>query len=239
MHCFAKGHPELQAIALQIITDILTTHPSLLAPPTTVNEGDTTSASVVETQSQLLKPVLKAFSKALKSESPEVQATGATALSKLMLSQLITDADILKQLVITFFDPETSSNAGLRQALSYFLPVYCHSRYENAVRMVQVSAGVINRLGTLREAFVEDEDAMEGEMVTTGFVGGLLVDWTDPRKIISPKEQGFMVGNEVEDKMEDGRTSTHMLMAEAILERMVTGQTSSKHHFPQSISSRS
>lgn len=226
LHCFAKGHPELQAIALQIITDILTTHPSLLAPPTTVNEGDTTSASVVETQSQLLKPVLKAFSKALKSESPEVQATGATALSKLMLSQLITDADILKQLVITFFDPETSSNAGLRQALSYFLPVYCHSRYENAVRMVQVSAGVINRLGTLREAFVEDEDAMEGEMVTTGFVGGLLVDWTDPRKIISPKEQGFMVGNEVEDKMEDGRTSTHMLMAEAILERMVTGQTS-------------
>ncbi|KAF2153187.1 ARM repeat-containing protein [Myriangium duriaei CBS 260.36] len=227
LHCFAKGHPELQTIALQIITDILTTHPSLLAPAPSASEIDATSASVAgQAVSPLLKPVLKAFSKALKSESPEVQSTGATALSKLMLSQLITDADILKQLVITFFDPETSANAGLRQALSYFLPVYCHSRYENAARMVQVSAGVINRLGTLREAFVEDEDAMEDEMVTTGFVGGLLVDWTDPRKIISPKEQGYLAGKEVEDKVEDGQASTHMLMAEAVLERMVTGQTS-------------
>lgn len=219
----------MQTIALQIITDILTTHPSLLAPQPRANDGETTAASLAETEdSALLKPVLKAFIKALKSEAPEVQSTGATALSKLMLSQLITDSDMLKQLVITFFDPETASNAGLRQALSYFLPVYCHSRYENAVRMVQVSCGVISRLGTLREAFVEDEDAMEGEMVTTGFVGGLLVDWTDPRKIISAQEQGFLVGREVEDKVDDGKPSTHMLMAEALLERMVTGQTSSK-----------
>ncbi|PNS16471.1 Condensin complex subunit 3 [Sphaceloma murrayae] len=221
LHCFAKGHPELQSIALQIITDILTTHPTLLAPAP--SDADT-STTTLDGPSPLLKPVLKAFSKALKSENPEVQSTGATALSKLMLSQLITDADILKQLIITFFDPETAANAQLRQALAYFLPVYCHSRYENAVRVVGVATGVIGRLGALREAFVEDEDAEAGEMVTTAFVGGLLVDWTDPRKIVSAKEQGFMMGTE--KGPEEERTSTHLLMAEQLLERMVTGQTS-------------
>ncbi|PSK42692.1 Condensin complex subunit 3 [Elsinoe australis] len=222
LHCFAKGHPELQSIALQIITDILTTHPSLLAPFPA--DPDNTTTSLTPEPSPLLKPVLKAFSKALKSESPEVQSTGATALSKLMLSQLITDTDILKQLIITFFDPETAANAQLRQALAYFLPVYCHSRYESAARVVQVSTGVIYRLGALREAFVEDEDAEPGEMVTTGFVGGLLVDWTDPRKIVSGREQGFMLGREGGE--EESRVSTHLLMAEQLLERMVSGQTS-------------
>ncbi|KAF4555084.1 Condensin complex subunit 3-like protein [Elsinoe fawcettii] len=211
LHCFAKGHPELQTIALQILTDILTTHPSLLAPSP---DPETSQLDA----SPLLKPVLKTFSRALKSESPDVQATGATALSKLMLSQLITDADILRQLIVTFFDPETAGNAQLRQALAYFLPVYCHSRYENAVRVVGVATGVISRVGGMREAFVEEMEEEGGEMVTTAFVGGLLVDWTDPRKIVAREALGL--------EGEETGPSVHLLLAEHLLERMVTGQTS-------------
>jgi len=229
LHCFGKGHPELQTIALQIMTDILTTHPSLLAAVKTSSGVDTTSSTTSESPS-LLKPVLKAFSKALKSESPEVQATSATSLSKLMLSQLIVDTDLLKQLIVTFFDPETASNAQLRQALAYFLPVYCHSRYENAVRMVSVATSVINRVGLMRETFVEEaEEAGESDdMVTTAFVGGLLVDWTDPRKILTSYQQGSVLGHrDNQTKQEKERVSTHFLMAEQILEQMVTGQTTS------------
>ncbi|KAG8627712.1 hypothetical protein KVT40_003585 [Elsinoe batatas] len=214
LHCFAKGHPELQIIAIQILTDILTTHPLLLAPSPSETDASTLDAS------PLLKPVLKTFSRALKSESPEVQSTGATALSKLMLSHLITDTDILRQLIITFFDPDTSTNAQLRQALSYFLPVYCHSRYDNAARVVQVATGVISRVGGMREAFVEEMDDEGGEMVTTAFVGGLLVDWTDPRKIVGREALGLS------QEAEGEKTSTHLLLAEQILERMVTSQTS-------------
>lgn len=181
--------------------------------------------------SPLLRPVLKAFAKSLKSGDADVQAMGANALSKLMLSQLITDTDLLKLLVISFFDPETTSNAQLRQALSYFLPVYCHSRGANAARMASVATGIVARLTTLREAFMDDEDAEEGEMVTLATVGGLLVDWTDPRKIVGnasdddrlvkvKAEQGGAVANAID--------MTHFVLAEQILERLVTSQTSSK-----------
>ena len=45
---------------------------------------------------------------------------------------------MLKALVIAYFDPMTSENQTLRQTLSYFFPVYCHSRPENQSRMQAV-----------------------------------------------------------------------------------------------------
>lgn len=151
-----------------------------------------------------------------------------------MLSQLVTDTDLLRNLVIAFFDPETSGNASLRQALSYFLPVYCHSRAANAERMTTVATGVIARLSTLREAFIEDEDVEEGDMVTLGVVGGLLVDWTDPRKLVGSGDAHDKLSRV---KIEEGTVTigdadmTHFMLAEQILEKLVTSQTSSKSLF--------
>ncbi|KAK3073366.1 chromosome condensation complex Condensin, subunit G [Teratosphaeriaceae sp. CCFEE 6253] len=221
LHCFARGHPVLQTIALQIIADILVTHRSLLAPLATQPDGDATDVAE-ETENPLLKQVLKAFSKSLKSDDAAVQSTGATALAKTMLSRLITDADLLKQLVIAYFDPDTAGNAHLRQSLSYFLPVYCHSRAENAGRMVGISTSVIAKLATLREAFLDEAEAdsgadAEGGMVKLGVVGTMLVDWTDPRKIV-----GFAEAAGV--KEDGGAGEMHFLLAEAILERLVTSQ---------------
>lgn len=232
MHCFAKGHAALQSIALQIITDILTTHPSLLAPTIAQADPDQSSATATTSEpSALLKPVLKAFAKSLKSADPDVQATGANALSRLMLSQLVTDSDLLKQLVIAFFDPETSGNASLRQTLSYFLPVYCHSRAANAERMATVVTGVVSRLTTLREAYMDDEDVEEGEMVTLATIGGLLVDWTDPRKIIGYEESsGRVTTMRQDDRATVANNMTHFILADQILEKLVTSQTSSEQH---------
>jgi condensin complex subunit 3 len=216
LHCFLKGHPALQTIALQIITDILVTHPSLLAEP--ANE---------EEENPLIKPILKAYSRSIKSGDPAVQATGATALSKAMLSRLITEPDLLKQLVVAYFDPDTADNAQLRQSLSYFLPVYCHSRAENATRMVSVACPVIAKLATIREAFLEEvADAEEEEdgMVKLSAVGNMLLDWTDPRKIFGFAEATGGPGAAAASA--DGASETHYLFAETILERLATSQVS-------------
>lgn len=223
LHCFHKGHPALQTIALQIIADILITHPSLLAQ--SVGRIDASTPTEQPVENQLLKQILKAFSRSLKSDDSAVQSTGATALSKAMLSRLITDADLLKQLVITYFDPDTASNAHLRQSLSYFLPVYCHSRVENAALMVSVTASVISKLATLRESFLEDADAnsegeADGGMVKLSLVGNMLLDWTDPRKIV-----GFAEAAGAKNAA-DGAGDIHFSLAETILERLVTSQVS-------------
>jgi condensin complex subunit 3 len=136
-----------------------------------------------------------------------------------MLSQLLTDLDLLKQLVIAFFDPDTSGNAHLRQSLTYFLPVYCHSRVENAKRMVEITSGVIAKLSTLRESLLEDADADDqgGEgMVQLSKVGQMLLDWTDPRKIFGFAEAAGAAVN--------GATELHFVLADNLLDRMVTSQ---------------
>jgi len=232
LHGFARGHPAIQTIALQIIADILITHPSLLSPLVPAagasGEGDETAVTVKQEQNPLLKQVLRAFTKSLKSDDQAVQHTGATALSKLMLSQLITDTDLLRQLVIAYFDPDTSSNAHLRQSLTYFLPVYCHSRAENAGRMVGVACSVVSKLATLREAFLEDaevnsEGDSEGGMVKLSVVGQMLLDWTDPRKIVGFAETTGGTTT-VGTNGSVGASEMHFLLAEHVLDRLVTSQ---------------
>ncbi|KAJ9639935.1 chromosome condensation complex Condensin, subunit G [Coniosporium tulheliwenetii] len=175
LHCFTKGHEALQTISLQIITDILTTHPVLLSPipPPT---DQTTTADATELQppqpNPLLRPLQKTFLKALKSPSPTVQTTGTIALSKLLLLNVFRAAEgvdeLLRHMTLLYFTPSTRQNPGMQQALSYFLPVYCHSRAANALRMARVAVGVVHALLGVAEEAEEEEE----EMVGGGVVGG-------------------------------------------------------------------
>lgn len=45
---------------------------------------------------------------------------------------------LLKDLVLVYFAPETLDNLELRQCLSYFFPVFCYSRKENMRAMAGV-----------------------------------------------------------------------------------------------------
>ncbi|KAF2403027.1 hypothetical protein EJ06DRAFT_489758 [Trichodelitschia bisporula] len=200
LHCFSKGHEALQVIAIQIITDILTTQPSLLAPPPSTEEEET------ELPNPLLKPIYKMYSRGLRSEETQVQTTACTALSKLMLASTIRDPDLLKQLVLAYFDPETRSNPSLRQSLTYFLPVYCHSRRANAVSMARVAVPIMRALAERADDLDEEE-----EMVGMSMVAAQIADWTDPRK-----EAGFGEGKD--SGAEDG----HLVLAEELLEKVLT-----------------
>lgn len=137
-----------------------------------------------ESDAALQKSVLKIFSKGLKAtHATEVQGAATIAVCKLLLTGVIQDEDLLKQTIICYFDPATRDNAVVRQALSYFLPVYTNSRRENMERIAVVAPGVLHAVVGLVDELDEEE-----EMVGIGVVGNMLVDWTDARKLVIQDE---------------------------------------------------
>ncbi|KAM0256168.1 hypothetical protein ACHAQJ_005145 [Trichoderma viride] len=171
IHFFTKGHTALQITALHILTDILNVHGAQLL--------STTPA------------VLKVYVKAVKGggRSSEVQAAATIAASKLLLGRVVSDEEaceeLLKSLVVAYFDPASSANQTVRQALNYFLPVFCFSRSENQDVMRKVSLLALHSLLNLREGLEDDDVDVEEDMVSMTTIGACLVDWTDPRKCYS------------------------------------------------------
>ena len=209
VHCFAKGHDALQVTAIHILADILTVHPSLITAATA--------------DAALQKSVLKIFAKGMKAEhTPDVQAAATIALCKLMLTSVIRDEDLLKQIVVCYFDPATKDNAGVRQALTYFLPVYCHSRRENMEAMAGVAGGVMHLL-------VDMSEELEGEeMVGVNTVGNMLVDWTDARKLVVQNEATISWDEAGLKEVKAVNGDVHLDLAESLLQRAIHHGCSSK-----------
>ncbi|KAI9828592.1 MAG: hypothetical protein M1826_005974 [Phylliscum demangeonii] len=190
LHCFHKGHDALQVYGLQIVCDILLTHGmSILDGASAPLSSSTTDPPP---QPHHRHPILKMFTKGLLKmhDQPAVQASACTALCKLMLGGIVREDEVLKALVVAYFDPHTAPNVALRQALSYFLPVYCHSRSEHQDRMQRVAVPALHAL-TLVHAHAQDEDddGDDGdrhgtEMVGLAVIAAHLVDWTDARKVV-------------------------------------------------------
>lgn len=204
LHCYNKGHETLQVTALHVLSDILATHPSLV--------------SLQSPDAALLKSVSKIFSKAIKAtQTIDVQSAAIIALCKLMLTGVIQDEDLLKQAVIAFFDPATKENAVLRQALSYFLPVFCHSRRENMETMASVAPSIIHAVIGLVEELDEEE-----EMVGIGTVGNMLVDWTDARKLVVQDEACVSWDEAGRKEVKAVNGDIHLELAEHLLEKVMS-----------------
>ncbi|CAD6584073.1 MAG: hypothetical protein ASARMPRED_001589 [Alectoria sarmentosa] len=204
VHCFTKGHDALQVTAIHILADILTTHPRLISSATA--------------DAALRKSILKIFAKGMKADhTPDVQAAVTIALCKLMLTSVIQDEDLLKQTVICYFDPATKDNAGVRQTLSYFLPVYCHSRRDNMEKMASVAGGVMHSLVDLSEELEEGE-----EMVGVNTVGNMLVDWTDARKLVVQDEAAISWDEVGKKEVKAINGDIHLDLAGSLLERVIS-----------------
>ncbi|KAI9886999.1 MAG: hypothetical protein M1823_001215 [Watsoniomyces obsoletus] len=236
LHCFNKGHSALQIYALHILSDILITHGSSILD--SQGGGDHQQQQPGPNH----KAIYKVFTKALKqpfhtntttgspssdygsdlTKQREVQSASCTALCKLMLRGIFTDEDLLKALVIAYFDPDTAGNLTLRQALSYFLPVYCHSRIENLQRMVVVAVPVLRHLMLIQENRDEDEDDEDvgierggkETMVGLAVVAGHLVEWTDVRRL---------VGGDGKEETSVMMMGGHVALARNVLERLCSG----------------
>lgn len=234
LHCFAKGHENLQITSLQILCDIITTHPDLLSNVAT-NSDDNDASSSAPKIPPYQTPLLKSFLRSLKPSSspPALQVTSSTSLSKLLLTSRlrIPESDIqtlLRTLITSFFDPRTADNAALHQELAYFLPVYAHSRIENCVRVGRVAVGVVGEvLRVADEVYsLEVEEDSDGDVVDEGFVEkkvkalmgrvvGMLGEWSDGRKVVVLEQGGGGV-------REEGNEDVQVLLAEEVLERLLS-----------------
>ncbi|KAL6850871.1 chromosome condensation complex Condensin, subunit G [Amphichorda felina] len=204
IHFFSKGHPALQITALHILTDILNVH----------------GAQLLSSTPGLLKVYLKAVKG--HGKSAEVQAAATVAATKLLLGRVVSDQeachDLLKCLVVAYFDPASAHNQTVRQALNYFLPVFCYSRVENQDLMRSVALDALHALINVREG-LEDDDVDVGEdMVSLNTIGACLVDWTDPRKCYSP-----IALLDVDKKAVNG--DVHLEFAQDILEKLRSNVT--------------
>lgn len=209
LHCFSKGHDALQVTALHVLSDIFTSHPTLISQ---------------SPDPALQKSIFKVFSKGLKAtQAPDVQSAATTALCKLMLTNIVTEEDLLKQLVICYFEPATKENAAMRQALGYFLPVYCHSRRENMERMANVVPGVIHAIVGLGEELDDDE-----EMVGVGVVVNMLTEWTDARKLVVQDAAAVSWDEAGRKEIRAVNGDIHLDMAESMLERVMSHGCPSK-----------
>lgn len=199
MHFFAKGHSALQITALQILTDILNVH----------------GAQLLATNPALLKVYIKALRSG--SKNPEVQGAATVAVSKLLLGRVVTDydtsAELLRSLVVAYFDPSTASNQSVRQALNYFLPVFCYSRAENQDLMRAVALDALHALYNVREGLEDDDADVNEEMASLTTIGACLVDWTDPRKCYQP-------GISMDAEKRNVNGDVHLDLATDVLERL-------------------
>lgn len=200
----------MQVTAIHILADILATHPSLLL----AQDADAT----------LQRQILKIFSKGLRANhTPDVQSAATIAVCKLMLTSVVQDVDVLRQVVVCYFDPATKENTSVRQALSYFLPVYCHSRRENMERIAAVAGGVMHALVDIGEELDEGE-----EMVGINTVGNMLVDWTDARKLVVQDEAMVSWDEAGKKEAKTVNGDIHLDVAESLLERAMSHGCSSK-----------
>jgi len=199
IHFFAKGHTALQITALHILTDILVVH----------------GAQLLSANPTLLKVYVKALRSGAK--HPELQAVAVVAASKLLLGRVVSDRDVaaelLKTLVVAYFEPASAGNQSVRQALNYFLPVFCYSRAENQDLMRRVALDALHTLYNVREGFDDDDADIDDEMVSLATIGACLVDWTDPRKVYTPDAGGLQAEKHV-------NADVHLDFAKAILERL-------------------
>ena len=196
--------------AIHILADILETYPTLL--------------KAESADPDLQRSLLRIFGKGLKAQqTPEVQSAAIAALCKLMLTSVINDEDLLKQAVICLFDPATRENAAVRQALSYSLPVYCHSRRDNMERMANVAGAVMHAVVNLSEELEEDE-----EMVGINIVGNMLVDWTDARKLVVQDEASVSWDEAGKTEVKAANGDIHLVLAESLLERALDRACSSE-----------
>jgi condensin complex subunit 3 len=226
-HCFMKGHDALKEIVIQVLTDVIITHPQFLTP--TIPDPDASTEDAEPITNPRIRPVTKILLKAFSSDNKRISLISCTAASKLLLLGILppqSTTEVLKAFVLTYFDPETATNPALRQALSYFLPVYCHSKLKNAKLMSEIAVPVISKLLIMRDENVEEDDV--DEMVGWPVITAHIAEWTDGRKVVGATEFGL-----------DGKTSTiaeaeepHMQLAIDILERALTSTCSKDERKP-------
>ncbi|KAK9447851.1 nuclear condensing complex subunit [Limtongia smithiae] len=136
MHCFAKGHEDLQVEAVHIVCDMLMCHGHTILDGSSSSSSDAIDSEIV---TRMLINGLRM------TDSPHVQTASAEALSKLLLARILVDDAgeglLVQEMENAYLAPDAAENNALRQTLSYCLPVLAERAAETA-KVASAAAGV-------------------------------------------------------------------------------------------------
>ncbi|CAA7267951.1 unnamed protein product [Cyclocybe aegerita] len=114
-------------------------------------------------------------------QDPKVKATFCVGATKLVLSGIVTDVNVIKNLIKAYLCPVTADNQELRQCLSFFLPMYSQSSLANQKLMSDIFIHVfLDVCQDRKEAIGRDNTppAVDSERVADMFL-----QWTDPLQV--------------------------------------------------------
>ncbi|KAI9633507.1 nuclear condensing complex subunits, C-term domain-containing protein [Dioszegia hungarica] len=165
-----KADDELQSKIVRILFDLFMVHdiPQLVA-----------GVMTVENVWELIQFLLS-------QPSADVQAVAAEGTAKLILAGKVSDASMLRSLVLLYFSPESADNQALRQCLTYFFPVYCYSSSDNQRTLLSVFSESLEVLQQILEEIEGEQD-----MPPLSQIGLMMIDWLDPLKAV--ERQGAKV----------------------------------------------
>ncbi|ORY82105.1 nuclear condensing complex subunit [Protomyces lactucae-debilis] len=188
IYCFAKGHEEMRILAIRIVTDILMAHPALLK--TVIASTDEEEAEQSSPEEGFVRMFLKAFEN---DDFPEVQATAALSVSKLLLHNILLPDSVnarglLKEMATLYYSPASFDNQSLKQCLAYFFPVYCYSSAQHQEAFATVVVSVMRRVSRQYEELDAEE---RQEMAALTSVGAQLMEWTNPLRLANLPAQSM------------------------------------------------
>ncbi|KAF8647428.1 hypothetical protein AX16_006718 [Volvariella volvacea WC 439] len=137
------------------------------------------NTALVSHDANVTKEITNYFVKLLDSDpSDSILALLSVGISKLVLSRVIVDDEVVRRLIRQYFSPSTYANQELRQCLTFFFPVYCYSSPLNQRTMAM---NFVKAYIELRDDRRELEDPQD--MISPSQIAAQLVDWTDPLKL--------------------------------------------------------
>lgn len=211
-HCLAKGHESLQIVAIETITDLLVCH----------GAGILQRSDIGITELQFLNLLARALTA---DELPSLQATTVVAVCKLLLLNLLPSSELLEILMFVYFDPATAQNLLLRQALSYFFPVYCFSAAAHQALAAKAVIPAFHKLAKLALQLEADDGAPSGaagagddeRMTPLPSILAQMVDWTNPARLAHQEAEADAANA---DQMSNPHLATHLDMALAMVRQI-------------------
>ncbi|KAF9937108.1 hypothetical protein BGZ65_001803 [Modicella reniformis] len=155
-----NANSQLQVLSLKIVFDLILTF------------GMTAMSSQIPEER-----IINDLTKSLDSTTPAMQAIATEGIAKLMLTKLFRNAQILRRLIILYFNPESSNNNHLRQCLNYFLQVYFHSSHDNQVMLSEIFIPITLQL-------IQMQQEAKDEMPTPTIMAQQLLEWCEPRRVL-------------------------------------------------------
>ncbi|KAI1316429.1 hypothetical protein EDD11_009992 [Mortierella claussenii] len=164
--------------------------------------------------------IIQDLTRCLESPIQELQATATEGIAKLMLTRLLKNSKVLRQLIVLYFDPETATNNHLRQCLSYFLQVYFHSSHDNQVTLSEIFVPILIQL-------IQMQQEAKNEMPTPIIMAQQLLEWCEPRRVLGADRENE--GAAIDMNIDFGLQAN---IALDIVKAMFSGSAAVRKYFP-------